>query len=52
MPLSDEDIEKIAKAVNKTLGDWNADGTEQDAADPKPQTASTRLRQIRDMLKG
>lgn len=46
MPLSDKDIEKIARAVNRTLGDWNADGTEQDSADNPPKTASTRLREI------
>jgi murein DD-endopeptidase MepM/ murein hydrolase activator NlpD len=52
MPLSDADIEKIAKAVNRTLGDWNADGTEQDAASDPPQTASTRLRSIAKKIEG
>lgn len=46
MPLTDEDIEKIAKAVNRTLGDWKADGDVQDAASDPPQTGSTRLRSI------
>lgn len=52
MPLTDKDIEKIAKAVNRTLGDWNADGTEQDAADDPPKSGSTRLREIAKNTKG
>jgi len=46
MPLSDADIEKIAKAVNRTLGDWKADGELQPAADDPPKTGSTRIRDI------
>jgi len=46
MPLSDDDIERIAQAVNRTLGDWTASGDVQDAADDPPKTASTRIRQI------
>jgi hypothetical protein len=46
MPLSDDDIRKIAKAVNDTLGDWTAAGELQDAASDPPQTGSTRLRAI------
>ena len=42
------DIEAIAKAVNKTLGDWVASGAVSSAApDPKnPEAASTKIRQI------
>jgi hypothetical protein len=46
MPLTDEDIERIAKRVNETLGDWKADGTVQPAASDPPKTGSTRLRGI------
>jgi hypothetical protein len=52
MPLTDKDIERIAKAVNQTLGDWTAAGEVQKSADDPPQTASTRLRQIRDAITG
>lgn len=48
MPLSDSDIRRIAKAVNNVLGDYDASGDVQDAADDNPQTGSTRLRQIRN----
>jgi murein DD-endopeptidase MepM/ murein hydrolase activator NlpD len=52
MALSDEDIERIAKRVNETLGDYDAKGKVQDAADNPPKTASTRLRQIAKSLDG
>lgn len=46
MPLTDKDIDAIAKAVNRTLGDWKADGDVQDSASDPPQTGSTRLRDL------
>jgi murein DD-endopeptidase MepM/ murein hydrolase activator NlpD len=50
MPLSDADIEKIARRVNETLGDYNADGSVRDGyggkGEPEPEKGDKRLRQI------
>jgi hypothetical protein len=51
MPLSDEDIERIAEAVayrvNRTLGDYNAKGEPHGPSADNPATASTYLKDIR-----
>lgn len=50
MPLTDEEIEKIAARVNRTLGDWNADGAEQDT-DGQPEMLDQRVRQIENVVR-
>ena len=52
MPLSESDIERIAKRVNEVLGDWDAKGEVQDSADSPPKTGSTRLRWLQKRLAG
>lgn len=52
MPLSEDDIEKIAKRVNRTLGDYDASGKQRDKGDPKnPDTADERMRQIENTVR-
>lgn len=52
MPLTDEDIEKIAKRVNRALGDYDASGDQRDKGDPKhPDTADERIRQIENVVR-
>ena len=46
MPLTDDDIEKIAKRVNQVLGDYNAKGEPRDPDNPNPKQADARLRAI------
>jgi hypothetical protein len=48
--VTEDDIRKIAKRVNETLGDYDAKGDEQDAASNPPKTGSTRLRAIERRL--
>jgi murein DD-endopeptidase MepM/ murein hydrolase activator NlpD len=56
MPLSDDDLEKIAKRVNQVLGDYTAagdprDGTEGDQADKRLRQIESVVRDIRDRVK-
>ena len=46
MPLTDEDIEKIAKRVNQVLGDYNVEGDPRNKDDKTPEPANARLTQI------
>ena len=46
MPLSDDDIEKIAKRVNQVLGDYTAKGEPRDPDNKNPKQGDARLRQI------
>lgn len=51
MPLSDDDIERIAKRVNQTFGDFTADGKKRDGAGPDPEQGDARLRQIETVVR-
>lgn len=52
MPLSDDDITKIAKRVNMVLGDYDAEGDQRDKGDPAhPDHADVRLRQIENAVR-
>ncbi len=46
MPLSDADLEKIAKRVNMVLGDYNAEGELRNPREKDPDQGSARLKQI------
>ena len=54
--LSDKDVERIAHATNKVLGDYNAEGKERkqhkDGEDPSPpEMADARLREIERIVR-
>jgi hypothetical protein len=51
MPISDEDLAKIAKRVNATLGDYGADGEPRNADNPDPETGNARLNQIEQIVR-
>lgn len=54
MPLSEDDLSKIAKRVNQVLGDFTADGTPRDIDKGSAGTsdqADTRLRQIETVVR-
>lgn len=50
MPLSDEDVERVARRVNKAMGDFNAHG---DAADgvEDPEYGDQKLKQIENVVR-
>jgi hypothetical protein len=49
MPLTDDDIEKLAKRVNQCLGDYTADGKKREGT-KDPEQADARLRQIENKI--
>jgi murein DD-endopeptidase MepM/ murein hydrolase activator NlpD len=51
MPLSDDDLSKIAKRVNQVLGDYTADGSQRDPSNKDPDQGDKRLRQIENVVR-
>lgn len=57
MGLSDTDVEKIAAAVNRALGDWTADGAKRPGppkdgdSDAKHERADQRIREIEKVVR-
>jgi hypothetical protein len=49
--VKDEDIEAIASRVNKTLGDYKADGKERDPSNKDPDQGNARLSQIEQVVR-
>jgi len=46
MPLSDDDLDKIAARVNRVLGDYDSKGQPQDKYKDDPVLADNRIRSI------
>lgn len=51
MPLSDDDLEKIAHRVNKVLGDYDSEGEPRDPKNKDPEQANARLNQIETVVR-
>lgn len=50
MPITDDDLERLAHRINVTLGDWKADGELRDPKKPDPEQGNQRIRQIENKI--
>ncbi len=51
MPLSEDDLQKIAQRVNKIIGEYGPDGKPRDPDNEDPETGNERLGQILKVVK-
>jgi len=50
MPLSEDDIQKVAHRVNLVLGDYKDDGKQRDPSDKDPDQGNARIRAIENKV--